>query len=699
MTKRLLIGSMAVLLASIVGLSQTAAPKAPNGAVADAVARGDKAALQSLLAQKADVNGTQVDGTTALHWAVYKNDVATVDQLIKAGAKVAVSNRQNTTPLLMAATYGNPEIVSRLLKAGADAKALGPNNETTLMLAARSGNPATIKLLLAAGVPVNAKEPLRGTTALMWAAEQSHPEAVKALLDGGADFTVRANGAGTGRAYMSPAVNNSGITAARQRLTVLKESGVSIEDQIKAAATAGGGRGGGGGGGNNQGGGQGGQGGNAQGGRGGRGGNNAQAGAAAGGGNQPAAGAGAAGGQQPAAGAGNNAGGGRGGRGGQGGGQQAAGGNNAGGGRGGRGGGQGGATQTAAAADDAEEEDEEDAAPQAGLSGQAGGGGLTALSYAARQGDLQSAKYLLAAGANINQTTSGGWTPLLTATNNRNYQFGKYLVQQGADVNIANNGQNFSPLYLAVDNRNIEGGDFPVPKADMDHLEYIKTLLDAGAKVDHRVSTNTETRTIFTNHWFFEPGTTAFVRAAQSGDLALMKMLMAYGADPKAKNDYGDTALSAVAGIGWVEGVTYEHSPQESVEVVKMLLDLGLDPNSTNRDLRTPLMGAAHKGRNEIIQLLVDRGGKLDMRDKGSRDTDKGGAIIAGHSWIALDYADGLVRVGVQSANPHPESAKLIRKLMSDRGMFVPPENRDINSICIVDICQERKLEFLAVQP
>jgi hypothetical protein len=93
--------------------------------------------------------------------------------------------------------------------------------------------------------------------------------------------------------------------------------------------------------------------------------------------------------------------------------------------------------------------------------------------------------------------------------------------------------------------------------------------------------------------------------------------------------------------------------------------------------------------------LLVDRGAKLDTRDKGSRDTDKGGAVIAGHQWIALDYADGLVRVGVQSANPHPEAAKLIRKMMSDRGMFVPPENRDFNSICIVDICSERKLDFL----
>lgn len=664
MTKRLIVSCAAVLLVSAVGIVVAAAEKSP---VADAVERGNKTELQALLTRKTDVNATQLDGTSALHWAIYRNEVAVVDQLLKAGAKVSIANRQGITPLYMASLYGNPDIVSRLLKAGADGKALGPNGETMLMLAARNGSGAVIKLLLAAGAQVNYKEPIRGTTALMWAAEQSHPEAVKALLEGGADFSLRAGGAGTGRPYMSPTVGAAGTNSAKQRLRTFQETGKSIEEQVKESANGGGNRGG-----------------------------NAQA--ANNGGQQQQQAATQAQGQQQNQG---QQGGNRGNRGGFGafGGNNNGGANNNGGNRGGGNRGQGGqagqAAQNAAAqpaTDDADDQ-EDDAAPQAGLQG-AGGGGLTAMIFAARQGDLESAKLLIAAGANINQTTNGGWSPLLTATNNRHYIFAKYLVEQGADVNLTNS-QNFTPLYLAVDNRNIEGGDFPVPKPDMDHLEYIKLLLAKGAKVDHRVTSNTETRTIFTNHWFFEPGTTPFVRAAQSGDLELMKLLLSYGADPKAKNDFGDTALSAVAGIGWVEGITFEHSPQESFEVAKMLLDLGLDPNSQNRDLRTPLMGAAHKGRNEVVQLLVDRGGKLDMRDKGSRDTDKGGAVIAGHQWIALDYADGLVRVGVQSANPHPETAKLIRKLMTERGMFVPPENRDFNSICIVDICQERKVDFL----
>ena len=190
--------------------------------------------------------------------------------------------------------------------------------------------------------------------------------------------------------------------------------------------------------------------------------------------------------------------------------------------------------------------------------------------------------------------------------------------------------------------------------------------------------------------WFLEAGATPLVRAAQSGDVDLMKLLLAYGADPKIATDHGDTALTAAAGIGWVEGVTYEHSAKENVEAVKMLLDLGLDPNAANQDGRTPLMGAALKGRNEVVQLLVDHGAKLDTRDNGSRDTETLVSKIAGHTWEALDYADGLVRVGVQSAVNRPETAALIRKLMAERGLPVPPPNRVVDSICIVEICKER---------
>jgi ankyrin repeat protein len=312
------------------------------------------------------------------------------------------------------------------------------------------------------------------------------------------------------------------------------------------------------------------------------------------------------------------------------------------------------------------------------------------MTFAAREGDLESTTILVAAGADINQTTEYGWTPLLTATNNRHYQLARWLVEHGADVNRQNKG-GWTPLYLATDNRNIEGGDYPVPKPDMNDLDFIKVLLDHGADPNLRVKDNTLTRTIFTMQWFFEDGATPFVRAAQSGDVDLMKLLLAHGADPKLATDFGDTALSAAAGIGWVEGVTYEHSRAANVEAVRLLLDLGLDPNSANRDGRTPLMGAALKGRSEVVQLLVDKGAKLDTRDHGSRDTDTSVSKIAGHTWQALDYADGLVRVGVQSAVTHPDTAALLRQLMTAQGLPVPPANRIVDSICIVEICKERQ--------
>ena len=311
------------------------------------------------------------------------------------------------------------------------------------------------------------------------------------------------------------------------------------------------------------------------------------------------------------------------------------------------------------------------------------GGGLTALVYAARENDLESASILVAAGASVNQTTEYGWTPLLTATQNRNYALGMFLLTHGADPNISNKG-GWSPLYLATDNRNIEGGDYPVPAGDLDHLQFIKALLDAGADVNARAKDSTETRTIFTMQWLYEDGATPLLRAAQSGDVELMKLLLAKGADPKIATNYNVTPLAAAAGIGWVEGVTYEWSPASNVEAVKMLLDLGLDVNAADADGRTALHGAAHKGRNEVVQLLVDHGAKLDARDNGSRDTLSG--ELQGHGWLPVDYADGLVRVGVQSAIAHADTAALLRKLMVERRIDVPAPIS--GSVCITAICK-----------
>jgi hypothetical protein len=164
-----------------------------------------------------------------------------------------------------------------------------------------------------------------------------------------------------------------------------------------------------------------------------------------------------------------------------------------------------------------------------------------------------------------------------------------------------------------------------------------------------------------------------------------MQHLLSRGADPKINTVLGVTALHVASGIGWVEGITNEWSRQQTTEAVKLLLDLGLDPNAQADTGRVALHGAAHKGATEVVQVLYDHGAKLNIKDYGN--TDNRGGKLAVKTWEPVDYADGLVRVGVQSAIAHPETGILLRKLMTEAGLTPPPLGRTLESICITEAC------------
>ena len=549
--------------------------------VADAAMRGDKAAVRTLVADRADVNAPQADGATALHWAVHRSDKELVDMLIRAGANARAANREGATPLWLASVNGDAAIVAALIGAGADPNEQLPLGRTPLMIASRTGSVEAMTVLLDRGADVNAKETLRGTTALMWAADEAHPAAVQLLIRRGADITARSNPVPRGRGPALGKANDPRRAVAAQAAALAARERSPDLATLNALNGPGGGRG-------------------------------------------AAAGAGA----------------------------------------------------TAEA---------DDAAPPRRREAPNDGGALTPLVYAIRSNDVESVKVLLAAGADVNQVTGYGWSPLLVATQNRFYTLGAFLLDHGADPNLANRG-GWTSLYLATDNRNIENGDYPVRRGDMDHLEFIQLLLDKGAAVNALAKDSTESRTVFTNQWLDENGATAFLRASQSGDLALMKLLLARGADPKIATTLGVTALHLAAGIGWVEGITYEWSEKDTLEAVRLLLDLGLDPNAQANTGRVALHGAAHKGRPAVVQLLADHGARLDVRDYGN--TDNRGGKLAVHTWQPVDYADGLVRVGVQSAIAHPETGLLLRKLMAAAGLPAPPIGRTLESVCITDACE-----------
>jgi ankyrin repeat protein len=560
--------------------------------------------------------------------AAMRGDNAEVRRLVQAGTDVNAAQADGATALHWAAYHGDVGLALLLLEAGADVAAANRNGSTPLWLAASRGDTALIETLLKGGADANEPLPL-GRRPLMLAARSGRVEAVRALLDGGADPHAREDARGTTALMQAADQGHADVIA------VLIEHGADVAAGSAPVLRDG-----------------------------------------------RTAALGKSGDprlavrrqviavlcEQPspdlstlAALTAQSS----------------------------------GSTEDALLANAGNATGNPCANQREGIIFTGGGrnraarepdgGELTPLVYAARAGSVDAARVLLEAGADVNQVTRYGWSPLLAATQNRNYQMGKFLIERGAGVNIANKG-GWTPLYLATDNRNLEGGDYPTRAPDMDHLEYIELLLEAGAEPNAQLIESTETRTVFTNQWLDEDGATAFLRASQSGDVAVMKLLLEHGADPHLYTKLGVTPLAVAAGIGWVEGVTSERSTEQTVEAVKMLLELGLDPNYQAETGRTALHGAAHKGATEVVRVLVAAGARMDIRDFGNTD-NRGSPELAAHTWLPIDYADGLVRVGVQSAIAHPETAKALRELMIEAGLDVPPEGRTLESICIVEVC------------
>jgi ankyrin repeat protein len=164
---------------------------AERATLADAAERRDQAGVRTLLKGGVDVNATQPDGTTALHWAAYHDDADTASLLMKAGANVNAANRYGVPPLALACTNGNAAVVRLLLEAGADANAATRGGETVLMMAARSGSVDAVKALLVRGAKHDSRE-RRGQTALMWAADGNFPDLAQYLIAHGAEVRVRA---------------------------------------------------------------------------------------------------------------------------------------------------------------------------------------------------------------------------------------------------------------------------------------------------------------------------------------------------------------------------------------------------------------------------------------------------------------------------------------------------------------------------
>lgn len=196
-----------------------------------AIKNGDVASVRSLLARHADVNANEADGSTPLLLAVDGNNLAVVDLLLAAGAKADAATRYNVTPLALACLNGNTAIIESLLKAGADPNSFSSEGQTALMSAARNGDVAAVKLLLTHGAKVNVIEPFRGQTALMWAAGEGNTAAAEMLIEFGANLKDKSRAGFT--AFLFSVRNHHSDTA-----KMLLEHGANVEDRAPDGTTA-----------------------------------------------------------------------------------------------------------------------------------------------------------------------------------------------------------------------------------------------------------------------------------------------------------------------------------------------------------------------------------------------------------------------------------------------------------------------------
>ena len=284
-------------------------------------------------------------------------------------------------------------------------------------------------------------------------------------------------------------------------------------------------------------------------------------------------------------------------------------------------------------------------------------GGMTPLLFAARDGALAAAETLVAAGAALNTADPNGMTPLMMAITNNHLDVARLLVEKGADVRAAD-AYGRTPLWAAVEIRNLDmrSGAMENGVDREAAIRLITSLLDKGVDVNARVKEFPPQRRYMlplgSLEWVDFTGQTAFIRAAQSADVPVMRLLLAKGADPNITTFNGTTALMAAAGVNWVAGQTFSESPARWLEAVKLCLELGADVNAANDMGLAAAHGAANRGSDDIIELLAQHGARLDTPDKQGRTPFvwAEGVFLATNSPVAKPSTMALLKRLLESA-------------------------------------------------
>ena len=313
-------------------------------------------------------------------------------------------------------------------------------------------------------------------------------------------------------------------------------------------------------------------------------------------------------------------------------------------------------------------------------------GGFTPLHYAARQGHIETVELLLEGGADIDQQSAGdNSSPLLVAVINGNYDLAKMLLERGADPNLVSD-DGVGPLFATLNMEWSLRTWYPQPQAyrvqKTSYMDLMEMLLEAGADPNQRTNTHVWYASYNAGRMGVDfTGATPFWRAAYATDVAAMRLLHSYGADPdiwttklpERRRFYDDDddeeeedpsglepvpvggpavhPIHAAAGVGFgTSRVAQQHRsvPGGWLPAMKYFVEeLGVDPNLRDMDGYTPVHHSAARGDNETILYLVSQGADVTLVSRRGQTT--------------ADMANS----PEQRAQPHPVTVALLEKLGS----------------------------------